>query len=44
MEITGEKINRGAGLGVEAPCVYRFYGPVEYIHKTKQLMIQAANN
>ena len=33
-----------AGLGVEAPCVYRLYGPVAYIERTKQLMIQAANN
>ena len=38
------KMNRGAGLGVEAPCVYRLYGPVAYIERTKQLMTQAANN
>ena len=24
MEIIGKKMNQGAGLGVEAPCVYRF--------------------
>ena len=23
----GEKINRGAGYGLELPCVYRLYGP-----------------
>ena len=37
MEITGEKMNRGTGLGVEAPCVYRLYGPIAYIERTKQL-------
>ena len=37
-------MNGGAGLGVEAPCVYHLYGPVAYFERTKQLMIQAANN
>ena len=27
VEVTGEKINRGAGYGLELPCVYRLYGP-----------------
>ena len=26
-EVTGEKVNRGAGYGLEIPCVYRLYGP-----------------
>ena len=26
-EITGAKVNRGAGYGLEVPCVYRLYGP-----------------
>ncbi len=29
--ITGEKVNRGAGMGLEVPCIYRFYGPKLYI-------------
>ena len=37
-------LNRGVRLGLEAPCVYCLYGPVVYIERTKQLMIQAANN
>ena len=30
-------MDRGTGLGVEAPCVYRLYGPIAYIERTKQL-------
>ena len=26
-EITGERVNRSAGYGLEVPCVYRLYGP-----------------
>ena len=26
-EITGAKVNRGAGYGLKVPCVYRLYGP-----------------
>ena len=26
-EITRAKVNRGAGYGLEVPCVYRLYGP-----------------
>ena len=26
-EVTGEKVNRGAGYGLEIPCVYRLHGP-----------------
>ena len=25
--VTGGKVNRGAGYGLEIPCVYQFYGP-----------------
>ena len=27
----GERVNRGAGYGLEVPCVYRLYGPRVYI-------------
>ena len=26
-EVTGENVNRGAGYGLEIPCVHRGYGP-----------------
>ena len=32
-EVTGGKVNRGAGYGLEVPCVYRIYGPKAYIDK-----------
>ena len=27
VEITGDKVNCGAGYGLELPCKYRLYGP-----------------
>lgn len=30
VEITGEKVNRGGGFGLEVPCLYRLYGPRAY--------------
>ena len=36
-EVTGEKVNRGAGYGLEIPCVYRLYGPKIYVDKMKQI-------
>ena len=27
VEVTGRRINRGAGYGMEIPCKYRLYGP-----------------
>ena len=29
-EITGAKVNMGAGYGLEVPCVYSLYGPNVY--------------
>ena len=37
-EVTGEKINRGAGYGIEIPCVYRLYGPKVYIEIMNELV------
>ena len=37
-EIIGAKVNRGAGYGLEVPCVYRLYGPNVYVDKTKALV------
>ena len=32
------KLNRGAGYGLEVPCVYRLYGPNVYVDKMKELV------
>ena len=37
-EITGAKVNRGAGYGLEVPCVYHLYGPKVYVDKIKALV------
>ena len=37
-EATGQKVNRGAGYGLEVPCLYRLYGPKAYIDKIKDLI------
>ena len=36
-EVTGEKVNRKAGYGLEIPCVYRLYGPKAYVDKMKEI-------
>ena len=38
VEITGPKINRGAGYGLEVPCVYRLYGPKIYVERLNELV------
>ena len=38
MEVTGAKVNRGAGYGLEIPCIYRLYGPSIYINRMKELV------
>ena len=30
-EVTGNKVNRGAGYGMEIPCKYHFFGSAPYI-------------
>ena len=35
-EVRGKMVNRGAGYGLEVPCVYRLYGPKAYIDKMKE--------
>ena len=34
-EITGEKVNRGRGYGLELPYIYPLYGPKAYVERTK---------
>lgn len=38
VEVTGPKINRGAGYGLEIPCVYRLYGPKVYVERLTELV------
>ena len=38
VEITGERVNHGAGMGLEVPCIYRLYGPKTYIDKLEKLL------
>ena len=34
-EVTGERTNHGVGLGLEIPCVYRFYGRQPYVDQLR---------
>ena len=36
-EVSGEKVNRGAGYGLEIPCIYRFYGPEAFVKRLEAL-------
>ena len=31
VQVTGNKVNRGAGYGLEVPCTYRLFGPRPFI-------------
>ena len=37
VRVTGGKVNRGAGYGLEIPCVYQFNGPKPYIDKLREV-------
>ena len=37
-EVTGPRLNRGVGLGVEVPCVYKFYGRQSHVGKLEELL------
>ena len=36
-KVTGSKVNRGGGYGLEIPCKYTFYRPKSYIDKLKAI-------
>ena len=38
MEVTGPKVNRGTGYGLEIPCLYHLYGPSMYINRMEELV------
>ena len=35
VEVTGSEVKRGAGCGLEIPCINRLYGPKPYTDSTK---------
>ena len=37
-EVTGDKVNRGTGYGLEIPCTYRLYGPKPYVDRMKDIV------
>ena len=37
-EVTGNKVNRGAGYGLEIPCKYHFFGSASYIERLKTVV------
>lgn len=36
-EVTGERVNRGAGYGVEVPCKFRLFGKKAYVERLQLL-------
>ena len=38
VEVTGNKVNRGAGFGLEIPCKYHFFGSDLYIDRLKTIV------
>ena len=38
VEVTGARVNRGAGYGIEIPCKYRLYGTKDYIDRLQELI------
>ena len=37
-KVTGTRINRGAGYGLEIPCVYSLFGPLSYVDRLKRIL------
>ena len=43
IQVTGNKVNRGAGLGLEIPCAYRLYGPKVYCDRLKKILEESTS-
>lgn len=43
-EVTGSRVNRGVGLGLEVPCIYKFYGRQSYLDRLQTLLLSAADD
>ena len=37
-EVTGPRLNRAVGLGVEVPCLYKFYGRQSHVRRLERLL------
>ena len=37
-EVTGPRLNRGAGYGLEILCKYRLYGPAAYLERLETIV------
>ena len=42
-EITGSRVNRGAGYGIEVPCTYRLYGNRRYVERAEEAILKLLN-
>ena len=42
--ITGARLNRGVGLGLEVPCLYKFCGKMIYLKKLKEKLDEKQEN
>ena len=38
VEIKGQPVNRGAGMGMEVPCVYHLFGPNVYLRRLEEVI------
>ena len=37
-EVTGDRVNRGAGYELEVTCIYRLFGPSAYLDKVTEVL------
>ena len=42
-KVTGNKVNHGAGLGLEIPCTYRPYGPKASCDRLKKILEESTS-
>ena len=38
VKVTGDRVNRGAGYGLEIPCIYTLHGPTIYIEQFRHAL------
>ena len=43
IQMKGNKVNHGAGLGSEIPCAYRLYGPKVYCDRLKKILEESTS-
>ncbi len=43
-QVSGSKVNRGGGHGLEVPCIYRLYGPKPYTDRMKDFVEELRAN